>query len=123
MQCPHCDQDTDPTLAFCMKCGEAIELDAAAVQQHFEKNEEMEAVEFMEGQTRSALYVCAFLLVTVVAFRLVVIRPFSDRTDVAPGYMGSSQPVLDKNVEPPTAVDIPKASLDIPDWRPTPRLK
>ena len=118
MQCPHCDQDTDPTLAFCMKCGEAIEMDAAAVAQHFKKNEELEAIEFMEGQTRAGLYVCAFLLVTVVAFRLIVIRPISEKTDVAPGYMGSIKAVVEKRVDPPTAVDIPKASLEIPDWIP-----
>lgn len=115
MQCPHCDEETDPTLAYCMKCGEQIELDQDAVKRHLEKDEELEAVEFMEGQTRAGLYACGFLLVCVVVFRLIVVRTVTG--DVAPGYYGSPKPVLEKNLEPASALEAPTVPVDIPDWK------
>src|SRR5580700_8922848 len=116
MRCPHCEQETDPTLAYCMLCGEALELDPDAIHEHFEKNEEREAIEFMEGQTRGALYACAFLLVVVVAFRIIVVRSVTG--DVAPGYHASPKAVVERNLEPPAALDVPALTVDLPDWRP-----
>jgi hypothetical protein len=115
MQCPHCAQQTDPTLAYCMSCGEQIELDPEAIQDHLEKDEEAEAIEYMEGQTRGGLYACAFLLVCVVAFRLIVVCPIV--ADVGPGYYGSAQTLDDKGLEPQAALDLPQIPVDIPDWR------
>jgi len=118
MQCPHCDQETDPTLAYCMKCGEQLQVDAEAAMRHLQRDEDLDAIEFMEGQTRGAFYACAFLLVCIVAFRLIVVRTVVG--DVAPGYFGSARPLAEKNnLEPPVAVDVPVLTLEIPDWRPT----
>ncbi|HZU97506.1 MAG TPA: hypothetical protein VFF73_12470 [Planctomycetota bacterium] len=118
MQCPHCDQETDPTLQYCMSCGEPLELDPEQVKKHFEKNEEIEAIEFMEGQTRGALYATAFLLVCVVIFRLIVVRALPRDTDVAPGYNASLKPVAEKNLDEPAALEVPRINIEIPDWRP-----
>lgn len=116
MKCPHCEGETDPTLAYCMVCGEQIELDPDAVREHIEKDEQQEAVEFMEGQTRAGLYACAFLLVCVVAFRIIVVR--SVVGDVGPGYYAPSKVVEEKNVEPNAALEAPTLGVDIPDWKP-----
>ncbi len=117
MQCPHCDGETDPTLAYCMVCGEQIELDPDRVREHIERDEAQEAVEYMEGQTRAGLYACAFVLVTIVAFRLIVVRPLA-QADVGPGYYGSTKAVEEKNLEPNPALDQPNMPVDIPDWKP-----
>ena len=119
MKCPHCDGETDPTLAYCMVCGEQIELDPDAVREHIEKDEEQEAIEFMEGQTRAGLYACAFLLVCVVVFRIVVVRAVV--ADVAPGVQGSSKVVEEKNLEPSQMLDAQLIGVDIPDWKPAPK--
>jgi hypothetical protein len=116
MKCPHCEGDTDPTLAYCMICGEQIELDPERVKEHLEKDEQQEAIEFMEGQTRGALYACLFLLVCVVAFRLIVVRPVVG--DVGPGFYGSPKVVEEKNLEPNPALEPPLLTLDIPEWKP-----
>jgi hypothetical protein len=116
VKCPHCEGETDPTLAYCMVCGEQIELDPEAVREHIERDEQAEAVEYMEGQTQAGLYACAFLLVCVVAFRIIVVRAVV--ADVAPGYYSSSKPVEDKNLEPNPALDTPTFTVDFPDWKP-----
>ena len=116
MKCPHCDGETDPTLAYCMVCGEQIELDPDAVREHIERDEQAEAVEFMEGQTKAGLYACAFVLVCVVAFRVIVVR--SVVGDVAPAYYGSSKVVEERNLEPNPALDTPNVTIDFPDWKP-----
>ena len=119
MKCPHCEGDTDPTLAYCIICGEQIELDPEAVQEHLEKDEEAEAIEFMEGQTLAGVYACGFLLVCVVIFRLIVVHPVVG--DVGPGYMSSPKIVDDKNLEPNPALEVPAPGIEFPDWKPNPK--
>jgi hypothetical protein len=116
MKCPHCEGETDPTLAYCIICGEQIELDQDAIRDHIEKDEQQEAIEFMEGQTKGALYACAFVLVCIVAFRIIVVR--SVVGDVGPGFYSSPKVVEDKNLEPNPALDVPTIGVDIPDWKP-----
>jgi hypothetical protein len=91
----------------------AVELDEVEVAKHIERNEERDAVELMEEQTRIGLYVSAFFLVVVIAFRLVVVRPVSG--DVSPAYYAPPKIVEDKGIDPPSALDIPSQPIDIPD--------
>ena len=113
MDCPHCEKETDPTLLYCKFCGMAVELDEVEVAKHIERNEERDAVELMDEQTRIALYVTAFLLVVVIVFRLVVVREVVG--DVSPAYYAPPKIVEDKGIDPPMALDIPSAPIDIPD--------
>jgi hypothetical protein len=113
VDCPHCGKDADPTLLYCKFCGMAVELDEVEVAKHIERNEERDAVEIMEQQTRIAVYVTAFLLVVVIAFRLIVVRPVTG--EVAPGYYAPTKIVDDKGIDPPAALDLPTVPVEIPD--------
>lgn len=113
MDCPHCGEDTDPTLLYCKFCGQAIELDPEAVQKHIERDEEKLAIEHLEERTRIGLYAAAFSLVAVIALRLVVIAPVPGEVSV--GYYPPAQIVQDKNLDPPAGLDLPVEDIDIPN--------
>lgn len=112
MECPHCSADTDPTLLYCKNCGEQIELDPEQVRKSIERDEEVLAVEHLEEKTKVGLYLAAFVLVVVIAFRIVVVRRVEG--EVNPGYFAPARVVEDKAAEPPASVELPVAPIEIP---------
>jgi hypothetical protein len=116
MECPHCGEDTDPTLLFCRICGQGLEIDEEAVQKDIERDEAQQAVEFMEERTKAGMYIALFVLAAVIAFRVVVLRRVV--ADVHPGYMAPAKMLDDKGIDPPQTLDMPIQPVEIPDWRP-----
>jgi hypothetical protein len=112
MECPHCNQETSPTYLYCERCGEQLELDLEAVRQTMERDSVADAIEMAEKQTRSALYLVVFLLVSVIAFRFVALRPVV--ADAIPGYYAPYKLIEDKGLEPPASLEVTKIPLEIP---------
>lgn len=113
MECPHCSQDTDPTLVYCKVCGEQIELDPEQVHKALERDSERDAIEMMEEQSRVAIYVTLFLLVSVFALRLVLLRPVVG--DVGTGYFAPARVVEEKHLDPNPLIEIEPLVIEVPD--------
>src|SRR5579872_2187980 len=116
MECPHCGEETDPTLIYCKVCGESMELDEETVNKAIERDTELEAIEDMEIQSRGTLYLSIFALASIIALRLVLLRPVP--SDVSPGYYADSRILETKSLEPPAALPLDEAPIPIPDWKP-----
>jgi hypothetical protein len=113
MECPHCGQETDPTLAYCKVCGQQVEFDADALHQAFERDAEHDAVEMLDEQSRAAIYVTVFVLVSVFALRLVLLHPPS--ADITAGYFPPARLLVEKNLDPAATLDVEPATIDIPE--------
>jgi hypothetical protein len=113
MECPHCQQETDPTLIYCKKCGEQIELDPAAVHEALRRDEERDAIEIMEQQSRVAIYLALFLLATTFGLRIAILK--SPDGSVSAGYFAPARTVEEKNLEPGNALEMEPLTIDIPE--------
>jgi hypothetical protein len=113
VECPHCSQETDPTLVYCKVCGEQIELDPEAVHKALKRDEERDAIEIIEQQSRAAMYVAAFLLACVFGLRFVLVRDV--QADASAGYYVPAKVAEDKNLDPPPALDLDPIAVDLPD--------
>jgi hypothetical protein len=112
MECPHCNQETDPTLVYCKVCGEQIELDPEAVHKALLRDAELDAIEIMEHQSRSAMYIAGFLLVCAFGLHFVLCREV--RADASAGYFAPSKVVEGKDLDPQAALDLDPIAVDIP---------
>jgi hypothetical protein len=112
MECPHCGQETSPTLLYCEVCGEQLQLDLEGVRRTMERDSVAEAIEDAERKSRGALYFSIFLLVTAIVFRIIAIRPVN--VDFVDGYYAPFQPLEQKGLEPPSSLEVKAIPLDFP---------
>ena len=112
MKCPHCDQETDPTLLYCKMCGMPVEVDEAAVAEHLERDDARVEIDHAEDVTRALLFSMIIFLVATIAFRLIVVRPVTG--DVSPGYYAPAKVIDDKNIEPTATVEFVIPPIEIP---------
>lgn len=108
--CPDCGEDTNPTLKFCQFCNSPLEFDMERLGAALSQEAPTVIRERIERQARGYLYMSIFILVSVIAARMILVKPIP-MTD-SPSFYAPSEAIGEIN--PPLELELKLEKYELP---------